>query len=204
MIRSIALTLLVLVTLTVGGPSHAQEAKHKAIVKAERYLNNLTTFVADFIQTSPEGKVATGRFFLKRPGKFRWQYDPPTPIVITAGFGLLSYQDLELDQVSHVPVDDTLAGFLARDELRLTGDVEVVTWRDEGGWLQLTLAQPNQPEQGELTLTFQSTPMELRRLDVVDATGKMTTVALQNVKRGQDLPDALFAVNTLDRKGRKN
>src|SRR5690554_6741794 len=46
------------------------------------YLTDLTTIVADFTQVAPDGSLSTGKFYLKRPNKMRWQYDPPTPVLM--------------------------------------------------------------------------------------------------------------------------
>ncbi|MDE3060750.1 MAG: outer membrane lipoprotein carrier protein LolA, partial [Pseudomonadota bacterium] len=72
----------------------------KTIHRIEDYLSNLTTIVSDFTQVAPDGTLSTGKFYLKRPGKMRWQYNPPTPILMVSSGSELVYYDIELDQIT--------------------------------------------------------------------------------------------------------
>ena len=63
----------------------SEVAKHKkTIVRVQDYLSGLTTITSEFIQVAPDGKLSSGKFFLERPGRMRWQYNPPTPILMVA------------------------------------------------------------------------------------------------------------------------
>src|SRR5476649_722580 len=98
--------LILIIILAVSFPVYAQEVQGvppalDAAQKVQTYLNKLTTVQADFLQISPEGNESTGKFFLSRPGKMRWQYNPPVPVLIIVSGGILSYYDAELDQISH-------------------------------------------------------------------------------------------------------
>jgi len=168
----------------------------RAVMQAEQYLNDLHTVKASFKQIAPDGSVSFGKFFLKRPGKLRWQYDPPVPILIVANDHMLAYHDFELDQISHVPTESTLAGFMARERIRLGGDdltvKEVVRG---GGKLRITLHEAGRPEEGMLTLVFDEHPMKLRKLEILDATKQLTSVSFHEAEYGLALDDELFFVD---------
>lgn len=163
------------------------------ITRIEAYLSNLTTIVADFNQVSPNGELSEGKFYLKRPGKMRWEYKPPTPILLVSNGKVITYYDSELDQVNYVPVDDTLAGFLAQERINLNGgSTKLIGFEVMNSVVRVTLVQTDKPDEGSLTLEFTDKPLQLRQMIVADAGGERTRIQLQNAEFGKKLPDKLF------------
>ena len=70
--------------------------------RVENYLESLSTLKSGFLQISSNGGVASGKFFMSRPGKLRFEYDPPASILIISDGIFLIYIDKDLDQVTHV------------------------------------------------------------------------------------------------------
>ena len=168
-------------------------AKYQPTIdRLAEYLSNLTTIEADFTQASSDGSVGEGKFYLQRPGKMRWQYAPPVPILIVSSGNDLVYYDKELEQVSHIPIDSTLAGFLAEEQIRFDGAVGVEAFSDEASVIRITISQRSKPEEGKLTLEFSDKPLALRRMDISDATGQSTKVSLSNAHFGGKLNPKLF------------
>lgn len=163
-----------------------------AVERVEKYLTGLTTIQADFVQIAPDGGMASGKFYLSRPGKMRWQYNPPTPILMVADGKFLVFYDYELDQTSYIPLQETLAGFLAREVIKFGGDVIVTNINRGPGSLRLSVIQKEKPKDGELTLEFATEPLQLRNMRVVDAVGQETTVSLSNARYGVPLGKELF------------
>ncbi|MGB1006740.1 MAG: LolA family protein, partial [Thalassobaculaceae bacterium] len=89
--------LALLALLWAVSPAAALSADERALVtQVERYLGDLQALAAPFIQVSSAGKMARGRLYLWRPGRLRFEYDPPTPIVIISDGSWVSYRDNEL------------------------------------------------------------------------------------------------------------
>lgn len=170
----------------------ATPMSQQQVMQVERYLNQVHTMVAQFTQTTDDGDVSSGTFYLSRPGKLRWQYKPPVPILIIANKGLLTYYDEQLDQTSHLPVGDNLGGFLTQKKIDFTQGVQIVESSVEGGELSLTLTQADKPLDGSLTLIFGQENVALRRMIVLDAIGKKTTVEFSDIRYGQSLRKNLF------------
>ena len=163
----------------------AQVATHaKTVRRLEEYLSTMTTIVSDFTQVAPDGTLTNGRFFLERPGKMRWQYNPPTPILMVSNGSELVYYDYELEQVSHIPLDSTLIGFLARPTIHFDKDVGIVAFSEKADVISVTLAQVEKPDDGLLTLEFSDKPLALRNMIIRDATQQVTTVSLNNARYG--------------------
>lgn len=171
----------------------ARAAQDENIPRIETYLNSITSLVADFNQVAPDGSLTGGKFYLKRPGKMRWQYEPPTPVLITMNANQMVYYDYELEQVSHIPIDSSLASFLAREKIALDDPlVKIEELKATPGMVRLTLIQADKPEAGRLTLEFSDAPLQLRTMVVTDAQGQTTTVALNNAQSGVQLDNDLF------------
>lgn len=190
--------IILLATALLAWPAQATAPKNftaqdKATVeRVEKYLSGISTIVASFVQIAPDGGIADGKFYLSRPGKMRWQYNPPTPILMIANGAFLVFYDYELDQTSHIPLQDTLAGFLARETVEFGGDVVVTDLATGAGSLRLTVVQKARPQDGQLTLEFADNPLQLRNMKVVDTTGQETTISLANARYGLKLDDSLF------------
>jgi outer membrane lipoprotein-sorting protein len=183
--------LLALVMFSL--PAHAAAPAPDTLARVEDYLNSLTTIESEFVQVAPDGSLASGRFFLKRPGKMRWQYEPPVPVLMISNGTTLVYYDYELDQMSHIPLDETLAGFLAQERIQLRSDaIKILDLFEKDGIIRLRLTQAKKTDEGELTLEFSDAPLQLRNMIVKDASGQETNVSLNNARFGLPLENKLF------------
>ncbi len=163
-----------------------------ALGVAETYLNNVRSLRARFIQIAPDGSVAEGKFYLRRPGRLRFEYDPPVPILIVGDGFLLHYQDKELGQINEWPIFDTPIGSLSRDEVGFGKDLVVTDVTRTEGRTTVTVARREDPGEGSLTLYFTSNPTQLAQWRVKDAQGQVTTVALEDLEINVDISAKLF------------
>ncbi len=183
-------------------------ARDAVVTKVETYLSSIPSIVANFSQTSSDGSEGTGKFFLKRPGKMRWQYNPPSPVLIVSDGKVVTYYDAGLDQISYIGIDDTLATLMAKKEIKLESDTARLTKVEQGGGvIRVTVVQKKKPDEGSMTIELSEKPLELKRLITLDATGNETTVTLQNTQFGPVLDDKLFVFEdprgVNDRRNRK-
>jgi len=84
------------------------------VARIEEYLNGISTLSSEYYQINPDGSVAQGMFYLSRPGKLRFEYVPPSPLLVVGDGVWLHYYDRELGQVNDYPIDKTPIGVLAR------------------------------------------------------------------------------------------
>lgn len=189
--------------LLPGRGARAQALKgaerRAGLARIEGYLNSITTVKAGFLQVASTGEVARGTFYMRRPGRLRIEYDPPSPVLIVGDGHRLIYYDKELQTANMTPIDDTLAGFLAREHIRFSGDVTASNLIREKGTARVTLARTGEPEGGSLTLVFNDDPLRLRLWIVTDAQGTSTRVALSEPEFGLTLSDDLFEAREPDR-----
>lgn len=169
---------------------------HEVIAEAERYLNGLSTLRARFVQTA-DGQKSGGKFYLSRPGRLRWEYEPPVPVLIVVNHGVVSYYDYELNQLSTLSVDETLLNVLTEPDIRLEGAaIHTQDVRVEDGSFSLTLIQHDNPEAGALALRFTRQPVMLSQIAVTDAAGQTTVLNLEGIEEGVELGDPLFYLPT--------
>lgn len=162
------------------------------IARVEAYLNGIRTLHARFRQTAPNGSTSGGQVWLERPGRLRFEYDPPSPFLLVGGHGLLVFHDNQLKQTSNIPLGSTPLGLLLQDNLRLSGDVTVTGLTRAPGQLQLRLLRTKSPADGTLTLVFADAPLALRQWSVVDAQRQETRVTLYNIELGGTFKQSLF------------
>lgn len=162
------------------------------IERVNQYLNSIETLEADFIQAGSDGQLAEGKLYLRRPGRLRFQYAPPSPLLLVGdGLWLVLY-DRELDQVSRWPLNDTPLAPLVKDNVDLNGGTRVTEVRRNPGTLGLTLVDPEKPEEGSVTVIFSEPPLTLRQWRIIDAQGSTVDVALRNLQLNVRLKPDLF------------
>lgn len=167
-------------------------ADQKTVAEIAAYLNGLTAMKAKFLQIAPNGSVSQGLTWMERPGRMRFQYDPPSPYLLVAGHGLLVFHDSELDQTTNVLLSSTPLGILLAAHIELSGAVTITGFQRLPGEIDLTLVRTASPEAGSLTLVFSTNPLRLRQWAVRDAQDKVTRVTLYDVALGGHFPDHLF------------
>lgn len=180
-----------------AGPGRAAEldARERAdLARVEAYLDGIGTLRARFAQRASTGETASGVLHLARPGRMRFEYDPPSPILLVASGGFLVFVDNELEQVTHIPLGSTPLAALVGGEADLAEDHDVLAVERGEGALTVVLAMKDDPQAGSARLLFSDRPLALRRWTVRDAQGIEVQVTLLEVERGMALDPELFRV----------
>jgi outer membrane lipoprotein-sorting protein len=162
------------------------------IARIEAYLNGLKSLKAHFMQVTGDGALSEGTAWLVRPGRMRFQYDPPSPFLLIAAHGVLIFNDSSLQQTSNIPLSRTPLGILLAERVTLSGGVTVTGIQRLPGQIQLTLVRTDSPGDGSLTLIFADQPLTLRQWTVVDAQRRETHVTLYNAQTGGSFDPQLF------------
>ena len=197
------LLAIVLALLSAGVPPLPAQAgltltdRDRAdIARIEAYLSGLRSLKARFVQVAPDGGLSEGVVWLERPGKMRFEYDPPSPFLLVANYGLVVFSDRKLQQTSNIPLSQTPLGILLAEKVTLSGDVEITGLQRQPGEILLTFQRTASPSDGSLTLVFLDRPLALQQWSVVDQQRQATNVQLFNVQLGGKFDAALFQVAT--------
>lgn len=174
----------------------------KDVARIEDYLNSLTSVEAKFQQYSVNQGLAFGKIYLRRPGRLRVEYDPPSKVLLVADGIALSYYDGELNNLNQVPLYMSPMWFLLKDKVKLGGDVTITSFKRGPGVLQIGLVQTDEPDAGTVVLEFGDRPLELRQWTIVDNKNQEVRVGLFDAHFGVQLANELFA--TPQRKNKRN
>ena len=170
------------------------------IDEASTYLDGLGQMHGHFLQTDARGTVSQGEIYLDRPGKARFDYQPPASLVVVSdGHAVLVY-DRRLKTFYRYPLGSTpLALFLER-HVRLDEKVVVTRIDRFAGGFALTLRDGKRQAQGQVELTFGDAPMALRQWTITYAQGARTTIRISDLEPVASLDPGLFVLQNPNRR----
>jgi outer membrane lipoprotein-sorting protein len=170
-------------------------AEKISLGELSRYLNALTTAEAEFTQINSDGSISTGRIFIQRPGRVRFEYAPPDRNLVLAGGGQVAIFDAKSNQPpEQYPLSRTPLSIILAANVDL-GRARMVTGHSTDGNATRVRAQdPEHPEYGSIELVFTSGPTELRQWVIRDDSGAETTVILGEMKKGGTFGASLFNI----------
>lgn len=180
-------------------PAFAQvpglSADDKALVdRAVAYLEGMTEARGRFVQTDARGRNSQGAIFLKRPGKARFAYDPPSGLTVVSDGAAVLVQDDRLKTFDRYPLMSTpLSLFLAK-QIRLDRGVSVTRVARHADGFTFTARDGTKKTAGQIALTFTNAPMQLTGWTVTDAQGRQTRVKLVGLEPASGLDPKLFVL----------
>jgi outer membrane lipoprotein-sorting protein len=162
--------------------------------KVSAYLNAIHTMRGGFVQIGPQGQVDNGKFYILKPGKMRFDYDPPNPtLVISDGISIAVY-NTRLNTADRYPLLSTPLDLLLSDHLDLKDDSDIISVEHQTGELIVNARASGKNASGDITIVFTYPNIELRQWTIVDAQGLPTTISLRDVMQGIPLPESSFKI----------
>lgn len=169
------------------------------------YLNSLKTVEAQFTQITSDGALSTGRILIKRPGRIRFEYDPPNDALVLASGGSLAIFDPKGDGTPEVyPLSKTPLSLILEERINLRRAKMVIGHGYDGTATRLAVQDPEHPERGRIDLLFTGPDPQLRQWVIFDENGGQTTVILNDVKTGESLGDRIFNIGINTKERQKN
>ena len=163
------------------------------IQKISVYFNQMSDLKGAFQQTSADNKRAHGKFYVKRPGRFRFDYGPPSKLVILSDGEYLAIQDHDLKTDDRVALDQTPFRVLMRKDVDLLRDANILEVQEVSDVIVLTLEDKNPDNPGRIKLYLGKKPeLELKEWVTTDNQGLETRVELTEVSKVDNLDPGLF------------
>ena len=180
--------------LVAARPAMAEQLPLNAI---SNYLNGLQTAEAPFTQINGDGTISKGTLFIKRPGRMRFEYDPPDDLLVMAGGGQVGIFDgkSNLKKAERYPLKRTPLNLILERNVDLARRNMVVGHSFDGTATVVTAQDPENPQYGNIQLKFTGSPVELRQWIVTDGQGSQTTIVLGGLTLGRDLSSTLFNIS---------
>jgi outer membrane lipoprotein-sorting protein len=173
------------------------DANQKAqAAKVSNYLRSLQTLVGNFVQVGPDGTKTKGDFYIQKPGKVRFKYDPPTPIAIIADGSSLAVRDLDLGTQDIYPLSQTPLRFLLSDRIDLLEDSNVVNVTSDDLFVTVTIEEKRALiGSTRLMLMVGAKDGQLKQWTVTDPQGYDTTIAVYNLDSTKKVDPSLFKID---------
>jgi outer membrane lipoprotein-sorting protein len=169
------------------------EKQTAALKEVSKYFNDLKHMKGVFNQTNADGKRLRGKFFIKQPGKFRFDYGSGSKMIIVSDGKMLSIQDLDLNTDSSWELDRTPFRLLLRKDVDLMRDAAVIELQDVDDLIILSLQDKNPDTVGRIKLFLGRKPgLELKEWVTTDPQGLDTRIEISEINRTDDIATDLF------------
>jgi outer membrane lipoprotein-sorting protein len=171
-------------------------AQRAQVDKTSAYLSSVHQMHGHFVQVAPDGSQSQGEFYVQKPGRVRFKYDPPSPIEIIADGKSLVVHDRKLRTQDVYPLSQTPLRFLLSDRIDLLRETKVVAVRSDDVYVTVVIEE-TQPLIGtsRLMMMLGAKDYQLKQWTVTDPQGYNTTVAISNLDSSKR-PDAdLFRID---------
>jgi len=171
-------------------------SQYPLVQKINAYLSSLQTLIGDFVQIGPDGTRTVGKFYIQKPGKVRFEYDPPSPIDVIADGSNVVVRDRNLSTQDQYPLSQTPLRYLLADQIDLAQDTNLVAISQDNTFISLTIDE-RQLLIGthRLVLMFSAKDLQLRQWTITDPQGYETTVAVYNLDTSHKPDPAIFTIN---------
>ncbi len=189
MIRTLAALAFALIALP------AIAAEKLTLDEISRYINSMKSVQAEFTQINADGTISTGRIFLRRPGRARFEYDPPSQALVVAGGQQVAIFDEKSNTgPTQYPLKRTPLNLILARKVDLNRADMVIGHSFDGTATTIVAQDPEHPEYGSIALTFTDSPTELRQWVITDDIGDQTTVILGPLEKVAHLNNNLFNI----------
>jgi outer membrane lipoprotein-sorting protein len=192
-----ATVFAVVLTFGLSGQVHAQEltsAQADALERMTQSLNALEHMAAKFVQVGPDGSRLEGRVYLQRPGKVRFEYNPPEATRVISNGLFVAVQDSKLNTLQKYPLAATPLKLILARSVDLNRDARIVNIMAQPDFATVTVEARGGDAPGQLTLMFDGESYALKQWTVTDAQGLDTSVALLDINHPESLPARLFRI----------
>jgi outer membrane lipoprotein-sorting protein len=161
--------------------------------KVNTYFNQMPDLKGTFVQTSPDNKRTRGKFYVQRPGKFRFDYAPPSRLLILSDGDYLVIQDADIKTDDRVGLDQTPFRVLLRKDVDLLRDARILEVKDVDDVIAVALQDKSPDAPGRIKIFLAKKPaLELREWITTDSQGLDTRVELSELAKVDNLDPGLF------------
>lgn len=174
------------------------EEQTKIVKQIDAYFNGLGDLKGRFIQHAKGKRSMRGKFMMKRPGRFRFDYNKPSRQVIISDGRFLAIQDLDLNNEDRVELDQTPFRLLLRKEVDLIRDAEITRVEETDDKVVVGLRDKSPDTPGHIALTFTRSPdLELKQWVTKDAQGVDTRVVVGNLVKDEEIDASAFKIKPI-------
>jgi len=183
--------------LSSPGTTTAFDGNQRALIdRVNMYLMSVQTMIGDFVQVGPDGRRSEGKIYMQKPGRIRFEYNPPSPIELVADGSSVVIRDRKLDTQDLYPLSQTPLRFLLADRIDLLRDTNLVGVYADDVFVTVVIEE-RQILGGthKVMLMFGAQDTQLRQWTVTDPQGYDTTVAVYNLDASKTPDPNMFRID---------
>jgi outer membrane lipoprotein-sorting protein len=170
------------------------EDDRAALTQLNTYLNQIRHMKGEFTQTSPRGQIANGVFYISKPGKMRFEYAPPSPLLVVSDGSWVTVKNTKRKRDDQYPLSATPLKLVLSDQVDLFEQAVILKVESHDNLTAVTMQEKDQLVAGQLTMVFDRSANELVQWIIVDGKGQRTSVQLSNVDKDASPNPKLFVV----------
>ena len=170
------------------------------LARIDGSLNATFSFTGRFTQYGADGSVAAGKIYLQRPGRLRFEYDSPSPMLIVSDGTWLTQKDSALETTDRVPLSSTPLNFFLKENVRLERDTQVVGFTKDAQDWRVSARDGSGEMDGTITMVFDARGLALKEWSIADGFGGTTRVVLSELKYNQRIDPKLFILRDAPRR----
>ncbi len=185
-----------LLTFALSVYAVGASAQQLTLPQISDYLNQLQTAQGGFTQINGDGTLSTGQVYIKRPGRIRFEYNPPEESLVLATGGQVAIFDPRSNTgPDRYPLNQTPLNIILQRNVDLSAARMVTGVVSDGTTTTVTAQDPDNPQYGNIQLVFTANPVELRQWIITDDVGNQTTLVLNDLATGGEIGDIMFNIN---------
>lgn len=181
-----------------GRNAHLTVEDRALVDEVSAWFNNVVTLKGAFDQQNQDGTLVGGKFYLRRPGRMRFEYAEPQKLTLLSDGLWVALDDRELESVDRYPLRETPLWLILKKHVDLAVDADIVRVERQGDLIGVTVREEEGAAGGVLTLVFASPRLDLRHWIVEDVQGNRTVVSLRQMEQGMSLSPELFIAEDYD------
>lgn len=159
------------------------------------YWNTIKTVQGQFSQVDSKGGQAFGDFYIKKPGRFRFDYKPPEELTVVADGYTVAVEDKKLETQDRYPLVQTPLSVLVDENITLQrNDIQIMDVASKAGIVTIHMKSLQKDAEGEILIAFAEADLTLQYWVVRDPSGSQVTVRVSNVVLQADIDSDKFFI----------
>ena len=169
---------------------------HPEVLKRVNAALNASPFFSAYFTQLVGNRQSEGQVYVMKPGKLRFDYDPPVPTEIIADGSSVAVRDTKMATQDIYPIGQTPLKFLTREQIDLGRDLKVTGIRIDPDRVIIAVEDHSTfAGTSKVTLFFEQPSLLLKQWIVVDPQGVEISVVLNEINT-KDRPDPkLFVID---------
>lgn len=193
-LASAATAAFVLAPVAAQAQRQLTDEEIRLIQEINAHNSAIRTMVGRFLQIDTRGQRIEGTFFLERPGRILFRYNPPSfEQIVSVGRGFYVVDRKERTQYAYPQDKVPLRQFLD-SEINLF-NANIVAVEHSADYLTTTLQDDTPAGIVRVSLVFDRDSKELRQWTLQEPSGAELTFSLYDVEKDVEIPRSFFYID---------